>query len=99
MQCKIIAVWQERLLLETFKNGLALPCFSPNRTHLAETGEIAAFLQEKFGVMANVLQCVHDGGDRRVYSVSILESGSENDVHWASYPEQPVCFLQTTLIF
>ncbi|MGD6903308.1 aminoglycoside phosphotransferase family protein [Bacillus infantis] len=87
MQYKIIAVWQDRLLLETFKNGLALPCFSPNRTHLAETGEIAAFLQEKFGVMANVLQCVHDGGDTRVYSVSILESSSENDVHWASYPE------------
>lgn len=87
MQYKIIAFWQDHLLLETFKHGLALPCFSPNRTHLAETGEIAAFLQEKFGVKANVLQCVHDEGGMRVYSVSILESGLENDIYWASYHE------------
>ncbi|MGD6842522.1 aminoglycoside phosphotransferase family protein [Bacillus infantis] len=87
MQYKIIAVWQDRLLLGTFKNGLALPCFSPNRTHLAETGEIAAFLQEKLGVKPNVLQCVHAGEGVRVYTVSILESNLEKDTHWASYPE------------
>lgn len=87
MQYTIIAVWQDRLLLETFKNGFALPCFSSNRTHLAETGEIAALLQEKYGLRANILQCVHAGEDTRVYTVSILDSDFENDNHWASYPE------------
>jgi tRNA A-37 threonylcarbamoyl transferase component Bud32 len=87
MQYKIIAVWRDRFLLEPFKTEFIFPQFSPMRTHLAETGEIAAFLEEKYGLLANVLQCVHAEEGLRVYTAAIMESSMEKDIHWASYPE------------